>query len=126
MLVVREEPGVADKLSVIMPVYNGAKYIGTAIDSILCQTLQNFELLVLDDGSTDDTPAILARCATSDRRIRVFTRPRQGQIASRNELLHLARSDIVACADADDICLPDRFERQLPVMLRDPDLWVLG
>jgi GT2 family glycosyltransferase len=117
---------MAHVLSVMMPVYNGARYVGAAIDSVLSQTAGDFELLVMDDGSTDETPAILARYAAQDCRIRVFRRPRQGQIATRNELLRLARSDIVACADADDICLPDRFERQLSVIAGDTRLWVLG
>jgi glycosyltransferase involved in cell wall biosynthesis len=114
------------QLSVMMPVYNGAKYVGAAIESILDQTFRSFELLIMDDGSTDDTPAILARFAANDPRIRIFPRRRQGQIASRNELLRLARSEIVACADADDICLPDRFERQMRAMAQDSSLWILG
>jgi glycosyltransferase involved in cell wall biosynthesis len=72
---------MAPELSVMMPVYNGAKYVGAAIDSILSQTFAAFELLVLDDGSTDETPALLARYAGADSRVRVFRRPRQGQIA---------------------------------------------
>ena len=80
----------------------------------------------MDDGSTDGTPAILKRYAEQDRRIRVFLRQHQGQVACRNELLRLATTDIVACADADDVCLPDRFEHQLAAMLKDSDLWVLG
>lgn len=109
-----------------MPVYNGAAYVGEAIDSVLRQTLGDFEFLIMDDGSTDETPHILKRYADRDRRIRLHLRQRQGQIACRNELLDLAGNDIVACADADDICLPDRFERQLPVMIGDGRLLVLG
>jgi GT2 family glycosyltransferase len=117
---------MAHALSVVMPVYNGARYVGAAIDGVLNQTSADFELLIMDDGSTDETPAILARYAAQDSRIRVLRRPRQGQIATRNELLRLARSDIVACADADDVCLPDRFEQQLRVIADDTRLWVLG
>src|SRR5262245_11488402 len=117
---------MARELSVMMPVYNGAKYLAAAMDSVLGQTFSAFELLVMDDGSTDETPAILAGYAAKDSRIRVFHRPRRGQIATRNELLRLARSDIVACADADDVCLPDRFAQQLHAMSRDSRLWVLG
>jgi GT2 family glycosyltransferase len=117
---------MAHELSVVMPVYNGAKYLAAALDSILSQTFSAFELLVMDDGSSDETPAILAGYAARDSRIRVFRRPRQGQIATRNELLRLASSDIVACADADDICLPDRFAQQMHAMSEDGRLWVLG
>jgi GT2 family glycosyltransferase len=117
---------MAHDLSVVMPVYNGARYVGAAIDSVLCQTFSAFELLVMDDGSTDETPAILARYAAQDTRVRMLHRPHQGQIATRNELLRLARGDLVACADADDICLPDRFERQMHAFAQDGRLWLLG
>jgi GT2 family glycosyltransferase len=117
---------MAHELSVVMPVYNGARYLAAALDSVLSQTFSSFELLVMDDGSTDETPAILARYAARDSRIRVFCRPHQGQIATRNELLRLADGDIVACADADDICLPDRFVQQMRSMSGDGRLWVLG
>ena len=103
-----------------------AAYLREAIDSVLAQTVEDFELLIMDDGSTDDTPAILAHYAGCDRRIRVFQRQHQGQTACRNKLLQLATTDIVACADADDICLPDRLERQLAAMTKDADLWILG
>jgi GT2 family glycosyltransferase len=114
------------RLSVVMPVYNGAGFLREAIESVLRQTLRDFELLIMDDGSTDETPVILNHYAGQDRRIRLFRRQHQGQIACRNELLTLASTDIVACADADDICLPDRFERQLAAMSEDSDLWLLG
>lgn len=117
---------MAPRFSVMMPVYNGATYLREAIDSVLSQTSGDFELLIMDDGSTDGTPAILKRYAEQDRRIRVFLRQHQGQVACRNELLRLATTDIVALADADDICLPDRFEHQLAAMTRDSDLWILG
>jgi GT2 family glycosyltransferase len=114
------------RLSVIMPVYNGAAHLSEAVDSILKQTLGSFELLVMDDGSSDDTRVILKRYAEQDRRVRLHLRRHQGQIACRNELLQLARTSIVACADADDICLPDRLETQLATMERESDLWILG
>jgi GT2 family glycosyltransferase len=114
------------RLSVMMPVYNGAAYLREAIDSVLAQTVQDFELLIMDDGSTDDTPAILEHYAGQDQRVRLFLRPHQGLIASCNELLRLATTEIVAVAHADDICLPDRLERQLAVMSEDSSLWILG
>jgi hypothetical protein len=117
---------MSTQLSVMMPVYNGAAYLGEAIDSVLRQTLGDFEFLIMDDGSTDETPEILKRLADRDGRIRLHLRHHRGQIPCRNELLELAGNDIVACADADDICLPDRFERQLPVMAGDESLLVLG
>jgi hypothetical protein len=117
---------MAALFSVMMPVFNATAYLSEAIDSVLGQTLADFEFLIMDDGSTDGTAGMLRHYADRDRRIRLFLRQHRGQIACRNELLQLARTDIVACADADDICLPDRFERQLPVMERDGALLVLG
>jgi len=117
---------MGERLSVMMPVRNGAAYVREAIDSVLRQTFSEFEFLIIDDGSSDETPHILKQYADRDSRIRVFVRHHRGQVACRNELLELASNDIVACADADDICLPDRFERQLPVMMRDERLLVLG
>jgi hypothetical protein len=117
---------MAQLLSVVMPVYNGAWYVGEAIESVLRQTLRDFEFLIVDDGSTDETPQILRHYAAQDARIRLFLRQRQGQIAVRNELLQLARCDLMACADADDVCLPDRLERQYNAIARDDGLWVLG
>jgi hypothetical protein len=116
----------AELLSVVMPVYNGVAYVHEAIDSVLRQTWGTFEFLIMDDGSTDDTPVILKRYAAQDGRIRLFLRQRQGQIACRNELLQLAKADVVACADADDVCLRDRFEHQFGAITRSSDLWVLG
>src|SRR5262245_20676477 len=113
-------------LSVMMPVYNGGAYLRSAIDSVLQQRFRDFEFLIMDDGSVDGSQAILQSYAERDKRIRVFLRPRRGQVACRNELLQLARADIVACADADDVCLPDRFEHQYCTMTRDRNLWVLG
>jgi glycosyltransferase involved in cell wall biosynthesis len=113
-------------LSVMMPVYNGAAYLREAVASVLQQEFKNFEFLIMDDGSTDESPLILKRYAEMDPRVRLFLRQHQGQIACRNELLRLAKADIVACADADDVCLPSRFEWQFHIMSRDSDLAVLG
>jgi glycosyltransferase involved in cell wall biosynthesis len=74
-----------------MPVHNGARYLAEAFDSILGQTFADFEFLILDDGSTDSTPALLARRAARDSRIRVVSRPNRGLTASLNELLAQAR-----------------------------------
>jgi hypothetical protein len=112
--------------TVLMPAYNCERYIAEAIESILRQSIDGFELLVLDDGSNDQTPIIAAQFAATDRRVRVIRRQRQGQVASRNELLQLAGTEIIAWADADDIALPQRFERQLAVMLARPKLHALG
>lgn len=113
-------------LTVMMPVYNARPYVEAAVRSILSQTLKNFRLLIIDDGSSDGSAEILTRLSCLDDRIDLIVRGRRGQIATRNELLERATTDIVACADADDISLPDRLERQLAIFARDPQLLVLG
>jgi glycosyltransferase involved in cell wall biosynthesis len=113
-------------LTVAIPVFNGEAHIGAAIDSILRQTMGDFELLVADDGSTDATPKILQRYAAADPRVRIISREHRGIPATRNELLHAARADIVAWLDADDTALPDRLQRQFSMLSADPDLTVLG
>lgn len=101
-------------ISVVMPCYNAAPWLETAIASILGQTHREFELLAIDDGSTDATPGILARAAAHDPRVRVLGgRSNAGIVAALNSGLEQARGDYIARMDADDIALPRRFERQL-------------
>ena len=114
------------KLTVMMPVYNGRPYLEDAVRSVLGQTLQQLKLLIIDDGSDDGSGELLRRLAQEDARIELVQRGRRGQIATRNELLERATTDIVACADADDISLPDRLARQLRIFEDDPQLMVLG
>ncbi len=114
------------RLTVLMPVRNQSKYVGEAIKSILAQTFNDFELLIIDDGSTEETPAILRGYADRDARVRVLLRPHRGIPATRNELLEQARTSIVAWIDSDDIATPERLRKQFDVMSRDEDLWVLG
>lgn len=113
-------------LTVMMPVYNAAPYLEAAVESILAQTLSNIRVLIIDDGSDDGSGEILDRLARTDARIELVRRGRRGQIATRNELLLRAGTDIVACADADDVSRPDRLARQLAIFERDPALVVLG
>jgi len=110
----------------MMPVYNGRRYLRAAVESILTQTLADLRLLIIDDGSDDGSGELLAELARKDHRIELIRRGRKGQIETRNELLCRAQTDIVACADADDVSLPDRLARQYAMMASDPDLIVLG
>lgn len=111
-------------VSVIMAVYNGEPWIAEAIDSILGQTLTDFELIVVDDGSTDDTVRILGQ--RGDRRITVLRQERGGQTAALNRGLRVARAPLLARLDADDVALPDRLERQVAFLAADPDIGLLG
>lgn len=119
-------PATAPPLSVAMSVYNGERFLAEAIDSVLGQTFGDFELLVLDDGSTDGTAAILHDYTQRDSRVRPIIRENRGLVASLNQLLAEARAPIVARMDADDICRPDRFAAQIAFLAANPDHGVVG
>ncbi len=114
------------RVSVLMPVYNGEEYLEDAVDSILAQTFGDFEFLIMNDGSTDRTGEILDRLAAKDARIRVFHRENRGITPTLNELLRLARADLVARMDADDIALPERFAKQVRHLDENPDCVLVG
>src|SRR5271157_5690501 len=88
-------------LSVLMPVYNAERYVAEAVESILTQTFRDFEFLIIDDGSTDSSGAILRRYAERDPRIWLLSRPNTGYVVALNELLGLARGELLARMDAD-------------------------
>lgn len=104
-----------------MPVYNGMRYIREAVDSVFAQTFTDFELLIVDDASTDGSRAYLASLA--DPRVRVVTNEvNLGQTATLNRGLSLARGAFIARLDQDDVCLPERLERQLATHEARPDV----
>lgn len=106
-------------ISVVMPVWNGSRYLKEAIDSILAQTLRDFEFLIIDDGSTDETVAIIE--SYQDPRIRLIRQDHKGIVVALNTGVRNARSNWIARMDADDISKPDRFERQLRALAADPN-----
>ena len=116
----------APPISVILPVHNGAAFLAEAMDSILAQTETDFEFLIADDGSDDDTPELLVGYAARDPRIRVLTGPRRGLVATLNLLLAEARGSLLARMDGDDIALPQRLARQSRAMADRPELVLLG
>jgi glycosyltransferase involved in cell wall biosynthesis len=113
-------------ISCLLPVYNGARYFEAAVRSVLNQTFQDFELILVDDGSTDDTPELIARFAAEDPRIVPLRQPNGGIVAALNNGLAAARGEYVARMDADDICLPDRFEFQLNYLRAHPECVLVG
>ena len=112
------------RVSVLMGVHNGAAHVRQAIDSVLAQTEADLELIVVDDGSTDATPQIVA--ASADARLRMARRPHEGLTRALNHALALARAPIVARLDADDVALPERLARQLAFLEAHPEVGVLG
>lgn len=120
------EGAAVPRVSVAMSVYNNAAVLAEAIDSILDQTFGQFEFLIVNDGSTDNSPAILDASAARDARVRVFHRPNSGLIAGLNFLLTQARGALVARMDGDDVALPERFARQVAYFDGHPECGVLG
>lgn len=115
----------APAVSVLVAVHNGAAHLGEAMASILGQSFRDFELLVVDDGSTDGTPALLRGCA--DSRLRVVRHDSNlGLIAALNRGLEEARGEYVARMDADDIALPRRLERQREMLSKTPSVGLCG
>jgi glycosyltransferase involved in cell wall biosynthesis len=113
-------------LTVLLPVKNGERWLDAAIASIRAQTFGDFELLAIDDGSTDGTAAIIARHAVEDSRIVPLANPKRGLVSGLNFGMQRAEAPLIARMDADDIALPTRFERQVARMSAEPDLLVLG
>lgn len=118
--------GFVPGASVILPVYNAGKYLEQSIDSILSQTYKNFELLLLDDGSTDGSKEVLEHYAVQDARCKVFSWPNQGLVKTLNEGIRLAKADIIFRMDADDVCLDLRFEKQIDYLSQRPECVAVG
>jgi len=116
----------APAVSVVMPVYNGAEYLREAIGSIVEQSFSDLELVVIDDGSTDETPEILTDYAKHDDRLRIDRHERAGLGAALNRGVGLARAPLVARLDADDVALPDRLELQRRFLDDHPSVVVVG
>jgi glycosyltransferase involved in cell wall biosynthesis len=113
-------------LSVVMSVYNGERYLRKAIDSILSQSFQDFEFIIINDGSTDSSGEILTSFAAKENRIRIIKVPNQGLTKSLNQGLAYCQGHYIARMDADDISLPDRFEKQVAFLDRSNETVALG
>jgi glycosyltransferase involved in cell wall biosynthesis len=107
-------------VTVTICTYNGARYLSDTLDSVLAQTYQNMEVVVIDDGSRDDTVSIIKRYADSDSRIRWVARENVGLPASRNFSFSQARGEWIALIDQDDLCYPERLARQIAVAAEYP------
>lgn len=107
-------------ISVIMPVYNGEKYITQAIDSVLSQTYPNWELIIINDGSTDDTAKII-KSKYNQNKIKYIYQENQGPSIARNRGIDLAQGDYIAFIDADDLYTRDKLEKQLQFLEEHSD-----
>jgi glycosyltransferase involved in cell wall biosynthesis len=114
------------EVSVLMAVYNGRPYLETSVRSILNQTFEDFEFIVINDGSTDGSGEVLEQFAVSDKRIRVFHQENRGIVSSLNRGLEEAKGEYVARMDADDISLPKRLECQVHFLDSNPEIGIVG
>jgi glycosyltransferase involved in cell wall biosynthesis len=120
------DPVPVPAVSVLMPVHNAGRYLEEAVQSILEQTFDDFEFIIINDGSTDGSLALLRRYAAQEGRIRLVSRENRGLVASLNEGIALARALLIARMDADDISLPERFAKQTAFMLSHPEIVACG
>jgi glycosyltransferase involved in cell wall biosynthesis len=113
-------------ISVILPVYNGAAFLGEAVRSVAAQTFADWECIVVDDGSEDGSAEVAASAAGGDPRIKIVSFPHRGLVAALNAGLGLARAPLAARMDADDVSMPERLERQVGLMRARPEITVCG
>ena len=102
-------------VSIVVPVYNGEKYLKKTIESILEQTYSNFELLLINDGSRDSSAKLIDALVAADKRIKGFSKENGGVANARNYGVSLAKGELIAFCDQDDLWLPDKLEKQLPL-----------
>jgi glycosyltransferase involved in cell wall biosynthesis len=107
------------KVTVVMPVYNGSRYLSESIESVLAQTFHDYEIVCVDDGSTDDSVALLGAYG---QRIRVVRQENAGQSAARNAGVRLARGEYIAFLDQDDVWYPSKLQNQVAVLQAQPDV----
>lgn len=118
------DPG--PRITVFIPAFNSERYIGEAIESVLTQSFTDFELLVIDDGSTDGTPDVI-QSFTNDKRLRIVIQKNNlGRPRTRNHGLDLARGEYIALLDADDRCTPHRLQKQIDFLDEHRDIDGIG
>jgi len=121
----RRRPG-SPLISVLMPSFNCGPFLAESVGSILAQTLDDLELIIIDDGSTDDSPSVLSALSSADDRVRVVRQENQGAGAALNAALELATGKYLARMDADDRTPPQRFAEQLQFLESHPQVAVVG
>lgn len=110
-------------VSVVITSYNYGNYLATAVESVLCQTSENFEIIIIDDGSTDNT-RLIAESYLRDQRVKYIYQHNSGQPKAKNRGIRESKGEYIAFLDADDIWMPTKLERQLP-LFDDPPIGVV-
>jgi glycosyltransferase involved in cell wall biosynthesis len=111
-------------VSVVIATHNYGRFLSGAVDSVLGQTYQGFEVIVVDDGSTDNTPQVM-EAYKADPRVRYERIAHQGQPRAKNAGIHLAQAPVIAFLDADDLWLPSKLEQQMALLTDNPDVGVV-
>jgi len=114
------------KISIIIPIYNTARYLSVCLDSVIKQTYENLEIILIDDGSTDDSGKIADTYAKKDSRIKVIHQKNQGQSAARNHGLKIASGDFISFLDSDDKIKPDFIQKLFSAQTKNTSLSVCG
>ena len=114
------------RVSVLIPVYNAAPYLQEAVESILSQTYRDFEVIIVNDGSTDRSGKLLRKMASRDSRILLIDQPNRGIVAALNNGLQRCRGELIARMDADDVSMPERFDRQVAYLDACPECVGVG
>lgn len=114
-------------ISIIMPVFNAAKFVRESIDSLLCQEFKDFEIIVIDDYSSDNSVDTVRSMMMTDHRLQLMSNEgKKGLVGALNTGLQRASGKYIARADADDICRPRRLELQLHFLEHNPHIWLVG
>src|SRR5436305_1519215 len=113
-------------ISVLMPVFNARRYVAEAIRSIQRQSFDQFQFIIVDDGSTDGSSNIIQSLARTDTRIRVIAGPNRGIVKALNNGLDFCDGEFIARMDADDLATPDRFQKQLAYLKGHDDCVAVG
>jgi glycosyltransferase involved in cell wall biosynthesis len=121
-------PGLSNEpvVSVVIPLYNAAAYVAQAVRSVLDQTFGDFELIVIDDGSTDGSAEVVERATKGDSRLKLIRQANAGVSTASNRGTELARGKFLARVDSDDICLPHRLQKQVDYLMEHPDCVAVG
>ncbi len=113
------------KVSVIVPTYNYARFLPDAVESLLAQTFGDWECIVVDDGSTDDTPAVVGAATANDGRVRYVSQANRGPSAARNRGVAESVGDYIQFLDADDVLPPTKLEAQIRRLETDPSIGIV-
>ena len=119
-------PPSSPRVSVVMPAWNAARWLGRALASLVTQTFADIEIIVVDDGSEDATPEIVSAFAARDARVILVRQDHAGFSAAANRGVAEARGEYIGRLDADDVALPDRFAKQVAFMDAHPEVGVVG